>query len=220
MAAWKSFESWSSCVRLRFSTGVRSPPPPNQPFDVTTMRVFMWPVGALGFVGCAMKDMPLAQKRGSSSAPGICLANSLGNSPMHGGGMAADLLEHAARHQGHHAAAALFAGPWRAGEAAGGLALAAGRAFGRVLDGLEGRQHPVAQGLEPALRPILVGLEVIALTQAGLFVCLHVHWLFGGDAIGASSTIPIPASLAEWHRVKSALALTGINSGRAFRLRA
>ena len=34
------------------------------------------PVGALGFTGWAMKDMPEAQKRGSSAAPGICLANS------------------------------------------------------------------------------------------------------------------------------------------------
>ncbi len=45
------------------------------------MRVFMWPVGAFGLVGWAMKDMPEAQKRGSSSAPGICFANSFGNSP-------------------------------------------------------------------------------------------------------------------------------------------
>ena len=81
MAAWKSFESWSSWFRRRLSTGVRSPPPPNQPFDVTTMRVFICPVGALGLVGWAMNDMPDAQKRGSSSAPGICLANSGGNSP-------------------------------------------------------------------------------------------------------------------------------------------
>jgi hypothetical protein len=47
------------------STGVRSPPPPNQPFEVTTMRVFICAVGAFGFLGCAMKEMPEAQKRGS-----------------------------------------------------------------------------------------------------------------------------------------------------------
>ena len=40
------------------------------------MRVFICAVGACGFTGWAMKEMPLAQKRGSWSAPGICLANS------------------------------------------------------------------------------------------------------------------------------------------------
>ena len=29
------------------------------------MRVFMWAVGAFGFFGWAMKEMPEAQKRGS-----------------------------------------------------------------------------------------------------------------------------------------------------------
>ena len=61
-----------------------------------TMRVFICAVGAFGFLGWAMKEMPEAQKRGSLSAPGICAANSLGKRAMHGRGMAADLLEHAA----------------------------------------------------------------------------------------------------------------------------
>jgi succinyl-diaminopimelate desuccinylase len=44
--------------------------------DVTTKRVFMCTAGTFGFQGWMMSEMPEAQKRGSSSAPGICLANS------------------------------------------------------------------------------------------------------------------------------------------------
>ena len=73
--------SRSSCVRRFISTGVRSAPPPNHAFDVTTKRVFICTVGAFGFHGCAISEMPDAQKRGSSSAPGICLANSGANVP-------------------------------------------------------------------------------------------------------------------------------------------
>ena len=81
MAPWKATVSGSACVRRRSSTGVRSPPPPNHHFDVTTMRVFMCAVGTLGLTGWAMSDTPEAQKRGSASAPGICLRNSGANSP-------------------------------------------------------------------------------------------------------------------------------------------
>ena len=49
--------------------------------DVTTMRVFMCAVGTCGLRGWAISDTPEAQKRGSSSAPGICLRNSGANSP-------------------------------------------------------------------------------------------------------------------------------------------
>ena len=45
------------------------------------MRVFMCTAGTLGFQGCAISEMPDAQKRGSSSAPGICFLNSGENSP-------------------------------------------------------------------------------------------------------------------------------------------
>ena len=41
----------------------------------------MCAVGALGFSGWAISETPEAQKRGSSSAPGICLRNSGANSP-------------------------------------------------------------------------------------------------------------------------------------------
>ncbi len=63
-------------MRRRSSTGVRSAPPPNQLRLVTTKRVFMCTAGTCGFQGWAMSDTPEAQKRGSTSAPGICLANS------------------------------------------------------------------------------------------------------------------------------------------------
>ncbi len=73
--------SGSSWVRRRSSTGVRSAPPPNHWLEVTTMRVFMCTVGTCGLTGWAISEMPEAQKRGSSSAPGICLRNSGENSP-------------------------------------------------------------------------------------------------------------------------------------------
>ena len=81
MAAWKATVSGSSCVRRRSSTGVRSAPPPNQGFVVTTKRVFMCTVGTFGFQGWAMSEMPPAQKRGSWSEPGIWPRNSGANSP-------------------------------------------------------------------------------------------------------------------------------------------
>ena len=81
MAAWNARVSGSSWVRRRSSRGVRSPPPPNHHLRVTTMRVFMCAVGACGLTGWAISDTPEAQKRGSSSAPGICLRNSGANSP-------------------------------------------------------------------------------------------------------------------------------------------
>ena len=44
-------------------------------------RVFMCTAGTSGERRCATSEMPLAQKRGSVSAPGICLRNSGANSP-------------------------------------------------------------------------------------------------------------------------------------------
>ena len=48
---------------------------------MTTKRVFMCTAGTCGLCGCAISEMPEAQKRGSSSAPGISLRNSGANSP-------------------------------------------------------------------------------------------------------------------------------------------
>src|ERR1043165_6582694 len=81
IAAWNAAVSGSSCVRRRSSTGVKSAPPPNQAFVVTTKRVFMCPAGTCGLCGCAISEMPDAQKRGSSAAPGIWPWNSGANSP-------------------------------------------------------------------------------------------------------------------------------------------
>ena len=61
--------------------GVRSPPPPNQPLVVTSMRVLKCAAGTSGLCMCATRLMPLAQKRGSSAAPGIWARNSGLNSP-------------------------------------------------------------------------------------------------------------------------------------------
>ena len=81
MAAWKASVSGSSCVRRALSTGVKSAPPPNQDFVVTTKRVFMCTAGTCGFCRCAISEIPEAKKRGSASAPGMSLRNSGANSP-------------------------------------------------------------------------------------------------------------------------------------------
>src|SRR3546814_3312137 len=58
------------------SIGLRSAPPPNHALVVTMWRVFMCTAGTRGERRCATREIPLAQNRGSSSAPGICRANS------------------------------------------------------------------------------------------------------------------------------------------------
>ncbi|MNJ45501.1 hypothetical protein D3C77_405990 [compost metagenome] len=67
--------------------------------------------------------------------------------PVHGRAVDPDLLEQAAVHHAHDAAAALGPVPGRADEAAG----LAGEQLGGggVLQGLQGSVNPVAQGLEP-----------------------------------------------------------------------
>ncbi len=62
--------------------GVRSPPPPNQPCVVISMRVLKCAAGTSGLCMCATRLMPQAQKRGSSAAPGICARNSGLNVPQ------------------------------------------------------------------------------------------------------------------------------------------
>ena len=74
-------------------------------------RVFMCAGGTCGERRCATSEMPLAQNRPSSSAPGICRRNSGLNSPADGRDVDADLLEHPAAHDRHDAAAAARAGP-------------------------------------------------------------------------------------------------------------
>ena len=106
MAAWNAKASGSSCDLRRSSIGVRSAPPPNQARVVITRRVFICAVGACGFHGWAINEMPVARKCGSASAPGICLANSGEKRAVHGRYMHADLLEDPALEQRHDAAAA------------------------------------------------------------------------------------------------------------------
>ena len=61
--------------------GVRSPPPPNQALDVTINRVFICAAGTSGERMWDTSEMPDAQNRGSSSAPGMFFRNSSENSP-------------------------------------------------------------------------------------------------------------------------------------------
>src|SRR5438309_418156 len=61
--------------------GLRSAPPPNQRLVVVRKRVFMCTAGTCGFAMWATRLMPVAKKRGSSSAPGMDLANSGLNCP-------------------------------------------------------------------------------------------------------------------------------------------
>jgi hypothetical protein len=68
-------------VRRRVSTGVRSPPPPNQRREVTIMRVFMWTAGTCGLHGWAISEMPDAQKRGIVLGAGDLGAEFGANSP-------------------------------------------------------------------------------------------------------------------------------------------
>ncbi len=58
-----------------------SPPPPNQPRVVTSMRVLKCTAGTRGLAMCATSETPEAQKRGSSAAPGMLPRNSSLNSP-------------------------------------------------------------------------------------------------------------------------------------------
>ncbi len=61
---------------------MRSAPPPNQPWVVTSIRVLKCAAGTRGLAMCATTLMPLAQKRGSSAAPGICPRNSGEKAPQ------------------------------------------------------------------------------------------------------------------------------------------
>ena len=104
-----------------------------------------------------MSEMPEAQKLGFSAAPGISLRNSGANSPIHGRAVHADLLEHAAAHHRHDAAAAgrssmVGALPGRTLKTPGAK-LAKLRAGGQgVFQRLERSADVVAQGLEPGAR--------------------------------------------------------------------
>ena len=131
------------------------------PFEVD---VFIWAVGALGFFGWAMKEMPEAQKRGSLSAPGICLANSGAKLPC-----TVEVWQPTFSNTRPDIsdmtppppllAARLGARPGRAGEASGRLPGIKRRSLGLVLDRLERRADPIPQGLEPRSRAVFAGFD-------------------------------------------------------------
>ena len=132
MAAWNATVSASSCVRRRISTGVRSPPPPNHHLEVTTMRVFMCAAGTFGLT--RMHDQRHAGRPEARVLVGAGdLAAELRRElAMHGRGVNAGLLEHAAVQQAHDAAAARRAGVVRpASRACAGSGRAAGRPAAR-----------------------------------------------------------------------------------------
>ena len=113
----------------------------------------MCAVGTCGLQGWAMTETPAAQKRGSSSAPGICAANSGREGAVDDRAMRAHLLEQPSAQDRHAPAAARRAARVRARpgldrEAAG---LARLRNAGeRVLERLHRRHDPRLQRLEPA----------------------------------------------------------------------
>ena len=126
-----------------------------------------------------MKEMPLAQKRGSLSAPGICLANSGAKVPYTVEAWQPTFSNTRPAHQRHDPAAAVsaamvLAGPRGLHEAAGRLALAAGKPFGRVLDRLEARaDQPLKLG-EPGAGALFPRLAE-GLGEAGLVGGFLVH---------------------------------------------
>src|SRR3990172_9891440 len=108
-----------------------------------------------------------------------------GKSSVHGRGVAADLLEYAAGHQRHDASAAVLAallgaGPTGLHEAASGVARAAGKAFGLVLNPLEACADIVAQMLEPEAGTFFPR-RAEGPRQICLFRCFLVHrpWPYG-----------------------------------------
>ena len=107
-AAWKSAAS-STASGASSRIGVRSPPPPNQPFVVTSIRVLKCAAGTRGLRMCATRLMPQAQKRGSCSAPGICARNSGLNSPQTVETFTPTFSNTPPAHHAHHAAAAVRA---------------------------------------------------------------------------------------------------------------
>ena len=134
---------------------MRSPPPPNQPRVVTSMRVFMWAAGTRGAAGVGDDADAAGPEAWVLLGTGDGLAELGAELAEDGGDVDADLLEDAALHDADDAAAAELAGNFGAGP---GLALEAARAGGRrgvCLDGLELGADLVPEGFEPGLGLIL-----------------------------------------------------------------
>jgi hypothetical protein len=139
----------------------------------------MCTAGTLGFTGWAMSEMPVAKKRGILAGAGNLGAELGRELAKDGRAVDADLLEDAARHHAHDAAAAVGAGvvgahPGLAAEAACRL----GGAGELVLQRLEAGADVVAQRLEPAAGLHLAVGEVGrqgGRVGARRVLCLHVH---------------------------------------------
>ena len=142
---------------------------------VTTMRVFMWTAGTCGFCGCAITEMPDAQKRGMRLGAGNLRAEFRGELAEDGGDVHAHLLEDAAVHDRHDAAAARHAGmvgplPGGTDETAG-LAVAERRLRGQlVLHRFEGSADRVAQLCKPGGSLRLAGAQ-----RGGFLALQRVH---------------------------------------------
>ena len=113
----------------------------------------MWTAGTCGLAICATRLMPVAKKRGSSSAPWMVCGEFGAEAAADGRDVDPDLLEHLALHQAAHAAAARRAvgiGP------VPGHELEARVAARLALDRLERGADPVAQRFEPVARRLLL----------------------------------------------------------------
>ena len=147
---------------------MRSAPPPNQGFVVTTKRVFMCTVGTCGFQGCAITEMPAAQKRGSSAEPGIWPRNSGANSPCTVETWTPTFSNTRPRISAMTPPPPA-APPWSvrdqgfAREAAGARRVRIERPRGLVLEPLERRADAVAQRREPGRRVALQAVDGLGL---------------------------------------------------------
>ena len=182
--------SGSSWVRRRSSTGVRSEPPPNHALVVTTKRVFICTAGTFGLRICAISEIPDAQNRGSSAAPGICARNSGANSPCTVEQCTPTFSNSRPCIMRHHAAASGLAGmvgavPGRARETSGIAGIERGRRF--VFELLECLANVVAQALEPGL-----------CARLAIFDHGHVHLLHLTLCHGCGTSLP--QRLAQRHR--------------------
>ena len=127
-AAWKSAAS-ASASGASSRIGVRSPPPPNQPLVVTSMRVLKCAAGTRGLLHVRDQADAAGPEARILRRAGDLRAELRAELAPHGGDVDADLLEHPPAHHAHHAAAAVARRPRSA--APGGALEAAGRAIGQ-----------------------------------------------------------------------------------------
>ena len=171
------------------------------------MRVFMCAVGAFGFSGWAMKEMPDAQKRGSTSAPGMAFANSGAKVPC-----TVEVWQPIFSKTRPSVRSAMVPPPpsspsWFARvhgffwNLPGGPASRGGETCGVTLDGFQGRADLGLELLEPGFRALLAALERADVARrAALRLVLQLHGLhfrnLARPAFG--QTIPIHRAAARF----------------------